>query len=274
MESTSTSSDEDMTAHDAHQPSPEDAGLHCPGCHYNLTGLSEDRCPECGRDFDRAELRRLKHGPSWIGFESAAGWRRVPAFGLTWLTVMFAPWVFARQARGHIGLPHALLFGVVCFAFTLFSFLFDADLTTLATWLSTALIYLIFQTTFLTLIEPSGWRFPLRTSRFWALIGCYTSAVMCTEFVHGPPLLAISEVAKFVLGRQADWPDWLGWLQLGLWLMGPACCYFARMRRAGADRFSAGAASCLIAVCLFLLYGATVEYIGVNWLYGFFGGKF
>ena len=83
-----------------------------------------------------------------------------------------------------------------------------------------------------------------------------------------------------MLGRQASWfelisndPPWLAWLQLGLWLMGPACCYFARTRRAGADRFSAVAASCLIAVCLFLLYAATVEYIA-RWLYEFFDAWF
>jgi len=31
-------------------------GLCCPACGYNLTGLTEPRCPECGRAFDVAEL--------------------------------------------------------------------------------------------------------------------------------------------------------------------------------------------------------------------------
>ena len=26
--------------------------LHCPQCGYNLTGLAQNRCPECGREFD------------------------------------------------------------------------------------------------------------------------------------------------------------------------------------------------------------------------------
>jgi hypothetical protein len=28
----------------------------CPGCGYNLRGLTQDRCPECGAPFDRATL--------------------------------------------------------------------------------------------------------------------------------------------------------------------------------------------------------------------------
>lgn len=33
--------------------------LHCPSCDYNLTGLPENRCPECGKEFDPAKLRKL-----------------------------------------------------------------------------------------------------------------------------------------------------------------------------------------------------------------------
>ncbi len=33
------------------------AGLRCPGCDYDLTGLTESRCPECGQAFDAAALR-------------------------------------------------------------------------------------------------------------------------------------------------------------------------------------------------------------------------
>ncbi len=29
-----------------------DTGRHCDFCDYNLTGLTENRCPECGRPFD------------------------------------------------------------------------------------------------------------------------------------------------------------------------------------------------------------------------------
>jgi hypothetical protein len=36
-----------------------DPALHCPTCGYNLTGLPENRCPECGSFFSPAELRSL-----------------------------------------------------------------------------------------------------------------------------------------------------------------------------------------------------------------------
>ncbi len=34
----------------------DDVGLRCPECEYNLTGLADDICPECGESFDREQL--------------------------------------------------------------------------------------------------------------------------------------------------------------------------------------------------------------------------
>lgn len=33
--------------------------LRCPACDYNLTGLPQNRCPECGNEFDPHELASL-----------------------------------------------------------------------------------------------------------------------------------------------------------------------------------------------------------------------
>lgn len=38
--------------------SPSPAPIHCPKCGYNLTGLAQNVCPECGTEFDPVELRR------------------------------------------------------------------------------------------------------------------------------------------------------------------------------------------------------------------------
>ncbi len=39
----------------------------CPNCGYNLTGLPENRCPECGREFDPAQLAQQRRADARIG---------------------------------------------------------------------------------------------------------------------------------------------------------------------------------------------------------------
>lgn len=34
--------------------------LYCPKCGYNLHGLTENRCPECGEGFDREQLMEVQ----------------------------------------------------------------------------------------------------------------------------------------------------------------------------------------------------------------------
>jgi len=66
-------------------------GLYCPTCEYPLTGLPENRCPECGTTFDPAELRRkLSTEPQpvlpWGEWRTRGFWR---AFTQTWAAVVF-----------------------------------------------------------------------------------------------------------------------------------------------------------------------------------------
>jgi hypothetical protein len=76
----------------------EDTGLRCPRCEYNLTGLVEDRCPECGEAFDRAELRARAAGrpapiPYWDERDRIGV---VRAFWRLSVMVCFRPGALAR----------------------------------------------------------------------------------------------------------------------------------------------------------------------------------
>ena len=57
-----------------------DWGIECPTCHYPLVGLPSHRCPECGTEFDMAEVVKPWHRlrePRFTGHE-----RPLPDFGL------------------------------------------------------------------------------------------------------------------------------------------------------------------------------------------------
>jgi len=71
---------------DASDTSPHAAAppLRCPLCEYELTGLTEPRCPECGYAFDWAELRRAAaEERPWFIEHARRGvvWAAVKTFG-------------------------------------------------------------------------------------------------------------------------------------------------------------------------------------------------
>jgi len=75
--------------------SVEDTDLHCPLCEYNLRGLTEPRCPECGHAFDWNELREATtNRHPWL-FENQrrgvrgflANWRRSLVPGRFWKSI-------------------------------------------------------------------------------------------------------------------------------------------------------------------------------------------
>jgi len=74
-------------------------GLICPECDYNLTGLTEYRCPECGTPFDPDHLRELLAGkpaplPCWENpAQPSVLLRYANVCRMTW----FHPSEFGRQ---------------------------------------------------------------------------------------------------------------------------------------------------------------------------------
>ncbi len=260
-----------------------DTGLRCPRCRYNLTGLAQPRCPECGTVFDWEDVRRAADPTPTIAFERARGRHRVPAFLWTALTVLFAPWVFARQVVRRARLRSALGFAALCLAATALSLLFDWAPDVYVVWMVTAAAYLPVQALALSLLDVPGWSQPLRALRFWLIVGGYTCAVMVPEIYTGPPLLTFRD-----LWLQLDWhfigtpgaaptAQWrfaptlwegsldalIGWSQLGLWLAGPACCMYARWRTARQPRLRSAVAALLVVPAGLGLYAVAVEFVGL-----------
>ncbi|NLX22235.1 MAG: hypothetical protein GXY55_11300 [Phycisphaerae bacterium] len=79
--------------------SAEDIGLRCLNCDYNLTGLADNRCPECNTPFDPDLMRRMLAGepfPVPIWDDPSQGGLLVRFFRVCWMT-WFRPTEFARQ---------------------------------------------------------------------------------------------------------------------------------------------------------------------------------
>lgn len=85
--------------------SPEDAGLYCPACGYDLRGTTADRCSECGSAFDRATLR-VSRLP-WVHRRELG---RIRAWRQTVWLVIRHPKTLAEEMAGPVDWPAASRF--------------------------------------------------------------------------------------------------------------------------------------------------------------------
>jgi hypothetical protein len=222
-------------------------------------------------------VRRAAQNVPTIAFERARGWRKAPAFFVTWATVLFAPWIFARQIVRRSSAPHAAAFVIVCFAVVLSGVITNwPDREMFLAWTATGAVHVILQALLMSMMDPHGWRKPLGTLRFWLLAGCYTSAIVPTEYANGPLLLEFSNLddalRDVVTLTWIDEPrSWLILAQFGLWLWGLAFIYAARLRRHWPTPIVLLAL--LFALpALVVLYSVSVEFIGQP-LWDAFGGS-
>lgn len=92
-----------------------DSELSCPTCDYNLTGLTENRCPECGEAFDPEQVRRLcsTHVQPATPWDTPGGFR---GFWQTWLLALTQPKGLAANFPRRHSHGRAAAYARICYA--------------------------------------------------------------------------------------------------------------------------------------------------------------
>lgn len=237
--------------------------LPCPACGYDLRGLVERRCPECGRPFTPRELVRRP-----IPFEVAVGWRLIPAFLLTALMSLFAPLRLARRTVPAFRNARALWFGGICFAATFLAMISGADWEFMAAWMCAAVVCVLTQALLLTLLDRDAMNGFGAAYLHWIGVGGWTSAVMLTEFYWGPPRLLLSDIAEFVRDPRLphavpDLEELVLTSQVFIWAASVALCFVVHRGKHWTGVWRVAVWLFLLAACI-VLYGAVVEHVGMR----------
>jgi hypothetical protein len=93
-------------------PQTDDA-LLCPACGYNLTGLTESRCPECGNGFDRAQLLRARDEGAPVLYDRRG--QPHTRFFTVFFAALFTPGRLARALPLRPGHAHGWRHSLLCY---------------------------------------------------------------------------------------------------------------------------------------------------------------
>lgn len=187
--------------------------LHCPVCGYNLTGLIEPRCPECGSGFDRADLA-ARQSSTPQPFNAWDSYGRIRDFGATWLESLFTPrrlfLVYPNRHKHDM----AIAYSIVCYVLaTLAAFIaavsmdirivfygfgVGAGISTAAWLCETAIALVLGWTT-----QP---RAAERSYHFWRGITHYMSGYLILTALL---IVGFILVETTVVARQGDIVFWL-----------------------------------------------------------------
>ena len=251
---------------------PADEGVRCPRCDYNLTALRSDRCPECGLTLDWATIRRTAAREPAIAFEAARGWRKLPAFVQTVATVLLTPWTFARQIQQRVSGAHAAAFFALCFVPPGITCLLQRERYFLP-WVLTAIVCVVLEALLLWTLEWIARTRHGRALRFWLCAGCYTTAIVATEFYLGPPTLFVTDLLEPLVGHDlgtyqgsffyGDFPEAVIYAaQVLLWLIGLVWLLVVRAWRRGMAAGRCAILAAFATVLLILLYASVYQYVG------------
>lgn len=249
--------------HPRHHVEPDNAALICPECDYNLTGLTENRCPECGIDFDPELLRELQ---SDVPTRSTP-WDReggLVGFARTWWLAAFRPGRFAaglasrsipRSATSYSWLCYAAAASIVWGTSLFFGAAIDSEFAlflasvTICEFAGAALCEVVTAALLTLIIKPTRAQ---RGYRFWRGMTHYTSGFLVLTAVCGTGGVLLDRyVSSGVI--------WLGILMIYLWWAAALGAMIARRSDPGPAQWIARAVAPVIGlVSAFLVSTAYV----------------
>ncbi|HSW44417.1 MAG TPA: hypothetical protein VLM89_02485 [Phycisphaerae bacterium] len=213
-------------------PSPVvDEDLQCLKCDYNLTGLTSDRCPECGAAIDWSAAREARDaevrrpGTRWERWP----WYLKPAgFAVTAFQAALMPWVLARQLRERAGIVHAMVFLLLCLVVFSRPFINTADREELCAAVSGILTQIILQVAVFWALVPIGRGG--RSWRFWLAVSAYTSYPLLLEGILKipPPIILLNESNVLPLPKGFFGFNWVASVLFYLWWFDLAVVAFVR----------------------------------------------